>query len=90
MRLGNPPIREPIVGESGVPTIGFAKWISNLSAIFKSADDSANTTVTITSADATNLATVITLANEIKSDLNTLITDTNDLKTKLRSAGIIA
>ncbi len=78
-RLGNPPIREALVEEDGRPTIGFAKWLSNLSAKFVSADDSANTTT----ANATDLATAITLVNQLKTDLN-------DLKTKLRAAGVIA
>lgn len=49
--LGNPPIRESIVDENGKPTLGFAKWLSNLSAKFLTADDSVNTTVSVTSAD---------------------------------------
>lgn len=77
--LGNPPIRESIVDENGKPTLGFAKWLSNLSAKYLSADDSTNTTT----ADATDLDTAITLVNQLK-------TDVNDLKTKLRAAGVIA
>lgn len=89
--LGNPPIRDSIVDtETGKPVTGFAKWLSTLAAHFVVADNSANSTVTITSATAIDLATVITLANEIKADLNVLITETNDLKTKLRAAGVMA
>ncbi len=77
--LGNAPIRESIVDENGIPRQGFAKWLSNLSARFMSADDSANTTT----ANATDLPTAITLVNQLK-------TDVNDLKTKLRAAGIIS
>ena len=86
--LGNPPVREKIV-ENDKPTRPFAKWLSNLSAKLMQSDASANSTVSVTSPNAIDLATVITLANEIKSDLNTLISDVNDLKTKLRAAGII-
>ena len=49
-----------------------------------------DSTATVTSADASDLATVITLANEIKGDVNTLVADHNDLKAKLRTAGLLA
>ncbi len=40
-------------------------------------------TVSVTSADATDLATVITLANELKADVNQLVTDFNNSVTQL-------
>lgn len=56
--------------------------------------DSTASTVSVDSADASDLATAITLANELKADLNTLITDFNALLAdhnallaKLRAAG---
>ncbi len=40
-------------------------------------------TASVTSADATDLATVITLANELKADVNQLVTDFNNSVTQL-------
>lgn len=41
--------------------------------------------VNVTSADATDLATVITLANEIKADVNTLVSNFNTAEAEIRS-----
>lgn len=53
--------------------------------------------VSVDSADATDLASAITLANELKADVNQLVSDNNDLKTainnlrtSLRNAGTIS
>jgi hypothetical protein len=86
--LGNPPVREEIV-ENNKPSHAFARWLSSVTAKLLQADSSANSTVSVTSADATDLPSAITLANELKADVNTLVTDINDLKTKLRAAGQI-
>lgn len=50
--LGNAPIREVIVDkETGRATAGFAKWLSTIAAKFMTADDSTNSTVSVTSSD---------------------------------------
>jgi hypothetical protein len=43
--------------------------------------DAVASSVSVDSADATDLPTVITLANENKADTNTLVTDVNAIKT---------
>jgi hypothetical protein len=48
-------------------------------------EDITLSTVSVDSADATDLATAITLVNEIKADLNTLVTDVNNGFTKMNS-----
>ena len=59
--------------------------------------DGVDSTVAVTSADATDLATVITLANELKAGVNTLVTDVNlmntqfnDLLARLRTSGVLS
>lgn len=47
--------------------------------------NAASSSVSVTSADATDLATVITLANELKADVNQLVTDLNAVVTKLNA-----
>lgn len=86
--LGNPPVRDPIVDENGIPTQKFAKWLSVMTSLFLTADAVVNSTVSVTSANASDLATAITLANELKVDVNTLTSDLNGLITKLRDAGV--
>lgn len=56
--------------------------------------NASNSTVSVDSADATDLATNNTLTNEIKGDVNQLVIDVNsltaslnDLKAKMRTAG---
>lgn len=85
---GPPPIREIVIQNDRFKE-GFALWLSNLSSLVSRADNSVNSTVSVTSPNATDLASVLVLANELKSDLNQLVTDLNDLKTKLRNAGTI-
>lgn len=41
--------------------------------------DASSSSVSVSSADASDLATAITLANELKADLNQLVTDFNAL-----------
>lgn len=83
-----PPIRDVVIHDDRLVE-GFAIWLSNLSALVGRADNSINSTVSVTSPNATDLSSVLVLANELKSDVNQLVTDLNDLKTKLRNAGII-
>ncbi len=59
--------------------------------------DAVASSVSVTSANATDLATVITLANELKADVNQLVTDLNavvtslnELKANLRTSGLLA
>ena len=47
--------------------------------------DAVASTVSVTSADATDLPTVITLANELKADVNTLVTDVNAIVTQVNA-----
>lgn len=47
--------------------------------------DAVASTVSVTSADATDLTTNNTLTNEIKGDVNTLVTDVNAVKDQLNS-----
>lgn len=86
--LGNPPVRDRIVDKNGIPTQNFAKWLSVMTSLFLTADAVVDSTVSVTSANASDLATAITLANELKADLNTLTSDLNGLITKLRDAGV--
>lgn len=60
---------------------------TNHKLLIQSTDPSNASTsgVSVTSANATDLATAITLANEIKGDVNTLVTDVNNAITKLNS-----
>ncbi|MGI9484342.1 MAG: hypothetical protein ACR2RF_00350 [Geminicoccaceae bacterium] len=51
------------------------------SSVSVAASDATVSTVSVDSANATDLATVITLANEIKADVNTLVTDSNTAAT---------
>lgn len=85
---GPPPIREIVVQQDRFRE-GFAIWLSNLASLVARADSSSNSTVSITSPNATDLASVLVLANELKSDVNQLVSDVNDLKNKLRNSGII-
>ena len=47
--------------------------------------DAVASTVSVDSADATDLPTVITLANELKGDVNTLVTDVNLIVTQVNA-----
>ena len=47
--------------------------------------NAAASSVSVDSADASDLATVITLANEIKGDVNQLVTDVNAIKDQLNA-----
>jgi hypothetical protein len=47
--------------------------------------DATASTVSVTSADASDLPTAITLVNEIKGDVNTLVTDLNAVITQLNA-----
>lgn len=47
--------------------------------------DAVSSSVSVVSANATDLATVITLANEMKTSINTLVTDLNAVVTQLNA-----
>ena len=60
--------------------------------LFKQAAARANSTATVTAADAgaTYTAAEQALINEIKADHNQLLADFNDLLAKMRTAGMVA
>lgn len=59
-----------VVQDAAVATRGLVLEAANVA-------DAVASTVSVDSADATDLPTVITLANELKADVNTLVTDVN-------------
>jgi len=61
---------------------------TSLKGVVKQSTNVANavaSTVSVDSADATDLATVITLANELKADVNQLVTDLNAVVTQINA-----
>jgi hypothetical protein len=88
--LGNPPIRDRIVDEDGKPTLGFSKWLSNLTtkigalASLEPASDSANSTVSVTSTDASTVTGTATTGGDgflNAAEMNTAIANINTIKT---------
>jgi hypothetical protein len=82
---------EELTGAHGVAgnNVGTEDYASSLiGGVVLEADnvtDAIESTVSVDSPDATDLATVITLANETKSDLNQLVTDLNNAITQLNA-----
>lgn len=69
------------VGDADRPTLALGGAVLLAAAV----TNAVASTVSVTSADATDLPTVITLANELKADVNTLVTDVNNAITQFNS-----
>jgi len=75
----------PIV-ENDKATPYFEDFLYEISLVGVAVSDATASTVSVASADATDLASAITLANETKADVNTLVADVNSAITQLNAA----
>ena len=69
-----------IINNNGayVATPYFEDYLYNISLVANAVTNAVSSTVSVSSPNATDLASVITLSNELKSDLTTLVTDLNN------------
>ncbi len=73
------------VGDMIMPTKYFESYLYDISLIATAVSDLTASSVSVTSPDATDLATAITLINEVKGDVNTLATDLNATITQINT-----
>jgi len=74
-----------IVDKNGCATPYFEDFLYEISKVGDAVSDAAASTVSVDSANATDLASVIILANETKADVNTLVTDLNNAITQVNA-----
>lgn len=72
----------PIV-KNDLATPYFEDYLYGISIVGAAVTDAVDSTVSVDSADATDLASVITLANESKADVNTLVANLNSAITQV-------
>ena len=69
----------------GLATPYFEDYLYNNTLIGDAVSNAVQSTVSVDSPDATDLASVITLVNEMKADIGTLVTDLNNAVTQMNA-----